>query len=166
MNWYVVHTKPRQEQRALDNLSRQGYECFLPTLAFERIVNGKLAFVPEAMFPRYLFVNLEDPETGKGLSPIRSTKGVSQLVTFGAEPARVGADIIESLRNMSAAPPQNMFTPGQRVVVTDGPFSGMEGIYQTLTTMKDGESRALVLIELLHKPATLSARLASVKKID
>ena len=30
MHWYVVHTKPRQEQRALVNLMQQGYECYLP----------------------------------------------------------------------------------------------------------------------------------------
>ncbi len=29
-NWYLVHTKPRQEQVALENLQNQAYPCFLP----------------------------------------------------------------------------------------------------------------------------------------
>jgi hypothetical protein len=34
--WYLVHTKPRQEDVALANLERQGYECYLPQLRIER----------------------------------------------------------------------------------------------------------------------------------
>ena len=26
-HWYAVHSKPRQEQRALANLAQQGYDC-------------------------------------------------------------------------------------------------------------------------------------------
>lgn len=29
MHWYVIHTKPRQEQRALLNLAQRGYNCYL-----------------------------------------------------------------------------------------------------------------------------------------
>jgi len=44
--------------------------------------------------------------------------------------------------------PVRLFEPGQRVVVTEGPFTGFEGIYE----LPDGESRATVLLELLGKP--------------
>ena len=37
MHWYLIHTKPRQELRALENLERQGYECYLPLLPTEKI---------------------------------------------------------------------------------------------------------------------------------
>ncbi|MDP3335894.1 MAG: transcription termination/antitermination NusG family protein, partial [Rhodoferax sp.] len=30
MNWYLIHTKPRLEKCALENLQNQGYTCFLP----------------------------------------------------------------------------------------------------------------------------------------
>jgi hypothetical protein len=30
--WHVVHTKPRAEARALENLERQGFEVFLPMI--------------------------------------------------------------------------------------------------------------------------------------
>lgn len=148
---------------------RQGYECYLPTLQFERIQNDKLTVVAEAMFPRYLFINLDDSESGKSWSPIRSTKGVSRLVTFGTEPAKIDHDIIEKLRALSAATideRQSLFARGERVLLTEGPFDGIEGVYQAITQMKDGESRALVLIELLHKPAMLTARLGQIKRLN
>ncbi|RXZ34075.1 transcription/translation regulatory transformer protein RfaH [Oxalobacteraceae bacterium CAVE-383] len=168
MNWYVIHTKSKQEQRALENLKRQGYECYLPTLEMERVLNGRLAFVSEAMFPRYLFICLDDSKGGKSWSAIRSTKGVSRLVTFGAKPAKVDFDIIENLRAVSATSTlrKSLFTCGERVLLTDGPFEGIEGIFNTLTQIKDGESRALILIELLHKPVTLSTRLTQIKKLE
>ena len=41
MHWYAIHTKPRQEQRALLNLTQQGYGCYLPLLATERLRLGR-----------------------------------------------------------------------------------------------------------------------------
>jgi transcriptional antiterminator RfaH len=155
MNWYVVHTKPRQEQRALQNLMWQGFECYLPTLAVEKIKQGVLSIVVEPMFARYLFIQLDDSGSGRSWSPIRSTKGVSRLVTFGGEAAKVADDLIVALRAraaLEAAQPRRLFTQGMRVRMTEGPFADVEGIYQ----IADGERRAMVLIELLNKPVRLS----------
>jgi transcriptional antiterminator RfaH len=155
MNWYVVHTKPRQEERALQNLMWQGFECYLPTLTVEKIKQGVLSIVVEPMFARYLFIQLDDSKSGRSWSPIRSTKGVSRLVTFGGEAAKVADDLIAALRAraaLEAAQPRRLFTQGMRVRITEGPFADIEGIYQ----IADGERRAMVLIELLNKPVRLS----------
>ena len=39
--WYVIHTKPRQEQRALTNLAQQGYQCYLPMITREKLGRGR-----------------------------------------------------------------------------------------------------------------------------
>jgi hypothetical protein len=83
LNWYLVHTKPRQEEIALANLERQGYECYLPQMRIERVRRRKAEVTTEPMFPRYLFIRLDSSDQGKSWSPIRSTLGVSQLVHFG-----------------------------------------------------------------------------------
>lgn len=56
MHWYLVHTKPRQEKCALENLHRQGYQCYLPTLPSEKLRQGLLTVADEPLFPRYLFI--------------------------------------------------------------------------------------------------------------
>ena len=84
MHWYVIHTKPRQEQRALENLQRQGFEAWLPMISLEKVRRGHLAQVVEPMFSRYLFIRLDTVQTN--WSPIRSTLGVSKLVAFGNTP--------------------------------------------------------------------------------
>jgi len=64
--WYVVHTKPRQEARALENLQNQGFNCFLPTMQVQKLRNQKVQTITEPMFSRYLFIQLDDPpKTGR-----------------------------------------------------------------------------------------------------
>lgn len=165
MFWYVIHTKPRQEQRALLNLERQGYECYLPLLAVEKLHKGKLSVVEEPLFARYLFIRLDVSESGKSWGPIRSTKGVSHLVTFGKEFAKVDEQLIETLRahrEVLSSQPQRLFEQGERVLITEGPFRGLEAIYQ----MSNSENRAMVLIELLSKPALLKVSPASLCKAN
>ncbi len=86
MHWYLVHTKPRLEKCALDNLDRQGYQCYFPTIPFEKLRQGLLTVADEPLFPRYLFIRLGQGDSAKSWAPIRSTKGVSRLVSFGIEP--------------------------------------------------------------------------------
>jgi hypothetical protein len=54
--WQVVHTKPRAEARALENLQRQGFEVFLPMITLQKVRRAKLANITEPMFSRYLFL--------------------------------------------------------------------------------------------------------------
>ncbi|MEI8208428.1 MAG: transcription/translation regulatory transformer protein RfaH [Methylococcales bacterium] len=153
-NWYVIHTKPKEEQRALRNLEQQGYECYLPVLTVEKLRRGTIRVIEEPLFSRYLFIHLDSSESGKSWAPIRSTLGVSRLVVFGNEPAKVDEQLIENLRAKKESlcqQPQSLFTKDERLVITDGPFIGLEAIYQ----MHDGESRAMVLINLLNKPVQL-----------
>lgn len=164
-HWYVLHTKLRQETRALLNLERQGYECYLPMLCVEKLRRGVLKIVEEPLFPRYLFIHLNRSTSGKGWAPIRSTMGVSQMVTFGSEAAKVSEQLIETLRTYDRNSPsqlQKLFAPGERLLVTEGPFAGIEAVFQ----MNDGESRMLVLIELLSKTTKLHVPPSAVRKIS
>src|SRR5690606_9962776 len=56
--WYLVHCKPRQDERAQEHLIRQGYDCYRPLLRRERLVRGRTQTVLESLFPGYLFVQL------------------------------------------------------------------------------------------------------------
>jgi transcriptional antiterminator RfaH len=163
MQWFVVHTKPRQETRALVNLQRQGFECFLPTIPKKRVSRKVFEIVHEPLFSRYVFIELDTQLSGRSWAPIRSTLGVSKLVTFGTEPARVSSDLIALLREQQhalAAQPLAQYKPGDIVKIKDGPFKGIEAVYQ----MDDGEMRALVLIELLQKPTRMQIDIANLQK--
>lgn len=163
MFWSVVHTKPRQENRALENLQRQGFSCFLPTLARKKPSRGGLKLVHEPLFKRYLFIELDTTLSGRSWAPIRSTLGVARLVTFGNEPARVDPRLIDILKAQQARQdaPESPYKEGSIVRITSGPFAGIEAIYQ----MDDGEKRAMVLIELIQRPTRLEIDIAHIEAV-
>jgi transcriptional antiterminator RfaH len=159
--WYLVHTKPRQEDVALANLQRQGYDCYLPQMRIERIRRRKAEIATEPMFPRYLFIRLDSSDQGKSWSPIRSTLGVSQLVHFGARAAKVDDALVELLRQREQAMPLDaMFHSGDSVVVTDGLFAGIKAIYQTA----DADRRAFILLEILSIPVSMQIDTGRLRK--
>ena len=165
MDWYVIHTKPRQEARALVNLELQGYECYLPQFMRQKLQRGVIGLVHEPLFPRYLFIQLDSTQSGKSWGPIRSTLGVSRLVTFGFEPARADSALIDLLKQHTKEieiEPDKIYQEGERLLITDGPFAGIEAVFE----MDDGESRAMVLIELLSKPTRLKLPIANLSKVD
>lgn len=157
--WHLVYTKPQQEEVALQNLERQGYECYLPRLRVERLRRRKLEAVVEPLFPRYLFVRLDGSGQGRSWAPIRSTLGVQQLIYFGGHPAQADEALIDQLRRREAkAPAAQLFRSGDAVTITEGPFAGLEVVYQ----IADGAERAFVLLQLLHKPVRLQVEVAAL----
>ena len=54
------------------------------------------------------------------------------------------------------------FEPGEQVVVTDGPFVGVEAIYQ----MADAEGRVMVLLNILSKQVKMTVMPASIRKVN
>jgi transcriptional antiterminator RfaH len=163
--WYLVHTKGRQEDTAITNLQRQNFRCYMPMLYVEKVRRGKPAVVAEPMFPSYVFVQLDTSDNIKGQSwsPIRSTLGVRDLVKFGGHPAKVDVDLITALHEreqLQQSSPQALFAAGDKVVITDGPFAGIEAIYQTA----DAEQRSMILLSMLNKPVAMRIEPGKLRK--
>jgi transcriptional antiterminator RfaH len=151
--WYAIYTKPRQESRALTQLQNQGYQCFLPTIAVDKVKNNAITVQQLPLFPRYLFICLNHHTSN--WMPIRSTLGVSNVVSFANQAARVPSELIAALQ---AAPTLTVhkFEPNQTLTIQSGALAGLSGVFQKLVTIPDGESRAMLLVELMHKTHQLS----------
>lgn len=116
------------------------------------------------MFPRYLFLRPQNIE--HSIAPVRSTPGVSALVRFGVEPARISDAIIEDLRVIEA---QNAIHPGERespfmvgeqVQIVEGPFVGLSGVvaFSEMT-------RVSVLLSLLGRENSIEMRPDALVKL-
>jgi transcriptional antiterminator RfaH len=164
MHWHLVYTKPKQEECALKNLEQQGYTSYLPMIPFEKLCNGTLNIAYKPLFPRYIFIHLNENNQTKGLSPINSTRGVSKLVSFGMGPAKINNALITSIMQQEAqaqAHPNRIFNQGDHVQVINGSLKGIEGIYH----MTNSQSRIMVLIELLSKTVSIHIPPSNLKKI-
>jgi transcriptional antiterminator RfaH len=148
--WCLVHSKPRGEKIALTNLIRQGFELYFPEVATRVRTRGRWIERVAPLFPRYLFLRFAPGR--QALGPIRSTLGVSGIVSFGNEYAHVPARVISCLRNRAEAATglhrladEQPLSPGAAVRIVAGAFDGLEGIF----VRKAGDDRVVVLLDML-----------------
>ena len=153
--WYLIHSKPRQESVAQENLLRQGYETYLPLTEVRKTRAGRRLTVVEPLFPRYLFIRL-DQETDNW-SPIRSTVGVATLVRFGPRPTPVPQDLIDTLKANENVKGYHKLPPlrlrrGEKVRIAQGSMMGYEGIFLAQTS----QDRVWVLLDILERRSKVS----------
>ena len=155
-SWYVVSCKPRQEPIARDNLVRQGFGVYFPQLSVRQRRRGQWEMVVQPLFPRYLFLRADRQH--QSLAVVRSTRGALGLVRFGSEPAIVPDNLVSAI--IARADPlsglhndvEKVIAIGSKVQIQEGPFAGIDAVFAG----NDGETRALLLIELLGKTNTVS----------
>jgi len=154
MKWHVIHTKVKEEFRALENLQAQGFEVFLPTCQVQKKSQGKIKLAIEPLFSRYIFIRLSD--VSSNWFPIRSTRGVASLLRFGVttEPVQIPDLIIDYLKQRCAKE-----EPLHEL------FKGFTGFFEKIQSSSDGLTRALLLVEVLGSVQKLHIQLPKLKKI-
>ncbi len=148
----------------MENLNNQGYECYLPMIRVEKVIQNKIEVKKLPLFPRYLFIRLDNHFISKSWGPIRSTKGVSNLVKFGDTLAQIHDDIVKlimarELEEDSKVEP--IYKRGQNLNILEGPFAGFEAIYQGM----DEEMRIIVLLEFMRKSVVVPLNLKHVSAL-
>ena len=148
-NWYLVKTKPRQENVAIKNLENQEYSTYCPTVT----INNKHV----VLFPGYIFIQLDDKT--QNWSPINSTKGVSYFVRFGLNFAKVPDNVIEFIKanqliNKEKLKNLNRFKPGDKVQITDGVFKNCVAIYKSFKS----DDRVILLMNILGQQQAINIK--------
>ena len=160
--WVLVYTKPNSELTAKDNLENQNFLTFLPIL---NVLKGKEGTLIKrtALFPRYIFVriDLENQNWGR----IRSTKGVSHLVTFGKVPAGVPNKLMQELidkvdeeGNFYQKIFPSDFHKGDEVLIEKGV---LKNTIATFLSHK-GRDRARILLEVMNHKATVDILISEI----
>jgi len=158
--WYLIQCKPRQDERAEENLLRQGYTCYRPQHTRERLLRGQRQLVEESLFPGYLFIRLS---TLDNWAPLRSTRGVSRVVSFGNQPLAVSTELVERLQQRcSAVPAEQFLASGDKVRINHGAFAELEAIFLSM----DGNERVILLMNILHREQKIRVPLASIRKAE
>jgi transcriptional antiterminator RfaH len=148
--WYVVHTHPKQEERANENLTSWGVETLHAKLRTRRYnqFTGAPTILTQPLFPRYIFAKFNAREQ---LPKIRFTRGVHNVICFGESPAPVAEDIIDIIR---ARTDENGFVkandelkPGDKVVISSGPLRNLIGVFEREIKGSDRITILLTAIE-------------------
>lgn len=137
---------------------RQQFQTFLPQIECEKVRRGKRCAVVEPMFPGYLFIELDLERDN--WQPVRSTRGVLRMVGFNGKPLPVPEGLVEELQAESGEEeaPTALFKPGEHVRLREGPFKELDAVFCAY----DGESRAIILLNLMNTQQQLSVPLSSL----
>ena len=163
--WYLIQTKPRQEYTARENLERQGYHIYLPLAPVRGRRRGRTYTRIGPMFPRYLFICLSEGVDDWG--PIRSTFGVTCIVRFGQQPARVPDALIAALRKREdekgvQSLPAKMPASGDMLRIAEGPLEGYEGLFYA----QSSKDRVIMLIRILEQYTKVEVAMDKIEIID
>lgn len=162
--WYVIHTKPRQENRADSNLRAWNIEIFNPKWlesCYDKN-SGKLASHEKPLFPRYIFAYFSPDEM---LRNIRFTRGVHRIVSFGERPTPVDGEIIKLIRSQinehGFVRVGEEFSRGDKVEILDGPFRNFTAIFEQGT---NDSRRVMLLLMAVNYQAHITVPRGTIKK--
>jgi transcriptional antiterminator RfaH len=151
--WYVAITKTNQEQLAERELRKQGYFPWNPrvrvTVPYKTKEGEKHRLCIRSYFPNYIFVRFD--ALVDRWWPIKSTKGVTDVITQNEFPVPVRRGVIEM---MMASCGEGFLLDervdevirelhiGDSVKIKEGAFSGLKG---TVSKMSSHEKVSVIL---------------------
>ncbi len=162
-SWYVLHTKSRFENVVYDGLQKKSIDVFLPKIKVGSRRRDRRVILNVPLFPGYLFVKTDlYPE--RHLDIVK-TVGAVRLIGNKDGPVPVSDQTIDSLKIMvSVGDPittGTKFRKGDRVLVVNGPFTGVVGTFWRYK----GKHRVVVNVESLGQFAGVEIHKEDVEPI-
>ena len=162
-SWYVLHTRSRFENVVNEGLCKKTKEAFLPKIQVPSRRKDRKKMIQVPLFPGYVFVHTD-------LNPysqleILKTVGVVRFVGNASGPLPVPAASIDSLKVMVSIEGDittgSRLHKGDRVVVVNGPFLGVQGVFVKYRN----RNRVVVNIDALGQFAAVEVDEADVDRL-
>jgi transcription antitermination factor NusG len=155
--WFVVRTKAKKEDFAVQQLERRGVAVFFPRV----LEYGREQVAP--LFPGYLFVHIALLQQ---YYRVVWTPGVRHFVAFGPTPTPVQDGVIYLIRSSAAEGgvirQLSPFRPGDRVQITAGPLAGLVAVIQRPCSQ---HGRVQVLLDFLRQGASVELPVGLVDRV-
>ena len=156
--WTAFYTKPRNEKKAAERLSAQGFEIYCPQRSVLKQWSDRKKKVKEVLFTSYLFANITELER----QAVLKDYGIVSSVFWLRKPVKIPCSEIEAIKKFLSSHPDaeilKQFELGQKTIIKSGPLSGEEGIIEQIRGAK-------VVLSLDTLGITLQAEIPSVHLI-
>ena len=159
--WLAIQIKPREEKRAMENLTNQGFESYFPAIYSLAEYRKKSRIMKEPMFPGYAFVkvfhNIE-------LKSLNSTRGVTKIIKFGEEYPAIDHQDIVDIKSIEEAslkdPKQETYKIGDQIIIASGPLKNQKGtIYRQASNQ-----RVEILYMMLNRAHLITMKIENISK--
>ena len=145
-DWFIINTKPRQEEIAKSNLESQGVEVYLPM--YIRKVKKKKVKIENIipLFPGYIFARFD---VDKLFHKVKYTRGVKKILCNKNSIFTISDEVINQIKQreengvVKLIPKDYKFKKGDKVLIDEGVFDGWEGIFYKET---EDAQRAVILL--------------------
>jgi transcriptional antiterminator NusG len=174
LKWYIIHTYSGFEQKVrsaiLERAKARGLDQYIgnvlvPTETVEEMVKGERRLSSRKFYPGYVLVQMEMNDETWHL--VKDTPKVTGFIGSKEEPVAIpeedAAKIIFQMQEGVRRPkPKIKFETGDKVQVTDGPFTNFTGV---VDEVKADRGRVRVMISVFGRPTPVELEFTQLEKI-
>lgn len=95
-NWYALYTKPKHEKKAVERLTKEGYEVFYPMIQTIKQWSDRKKKVSIPLIPSYIFIKVEE----KNRSEVLKDPSILNYVYWLSKPAIIRDEEIDRLKGI------------------------------------------------------------------
>jgi transcription antitermination factor NusG len=147
--WWVLHTRPRQEKALARQLLQRQVPFYLPTVSRKLMCRGRRLTAHVPLFPGYAFLlaNME-----QRLAALTTNRIVQVLRVSDQE--RIWQDLRQVQRLLASGEPvvpEDRLAPGVEVEIRHGPLAGLKGKIVKAAT----GNRFVVAVDFIQRGASV-----------
>ena len=164
LNWFVVKTRSRAEQKVAKRISAQGLNVYLPLQKTIRQWSDRKKKVEVPLISSTLFIQIEE----KDLSVLYNIPGFHSILHFLGKPAIVREDEINNLKLLLKEEIEiekgdfEDFRKGESIEVIRGPLQGI-----IATSIDEGRTHKLIVeIESMEQRFIVHIPKSCVRKVN
>lgn len=158
--WWVVHTKPRQEKALARSLTASAISYYLPTISRRCSIRGRVTTAQIPLFPGYVFLHADHQQRVVALTTNRIVRCLEVV-----DQDRLWADLRQvNQLIVSGLPitPESQISIGSTVQVISGPLAGLQG-----TVLKSASGRRfLIKVDFIQRGASVSIDDFALESLD
>jgi transcriptional antiterminator NusG len=159
--WYAVQVRLQHEMRVAESLVGRGYEYLLPSYRERRKWSDRTKILDLPLFPGYVFARFDVDLR----LPILTILGVVGIVGIGKTPQPLDPREIERICKVASAghpaQPWPFLKVGQRVRITAGALTGVEGVL----VQRRSETRVVLCLSLLQQAISVQVDSDAVRPV-
>jgi transcriptional antiterminator NusG len=172
--WYVIHTysgyenkvKTSIEQRLRDlGMEDAVSQILIPAQDVFEHKKGQKHVTSRKFFPGYILAEMEMTEEAWYI--VKNTPKVTGFVGAGSKPTPMSGEeveaILEQMRTGVSKPkPEVLFEKGERVKITDGPFTSFTG---QVDEVNEDREKVRVLVSIFGRSTPVELDFGQIEKI-
>jgi transcriptional antiterminator RfaH len=158
--WWVLHTRSRNEKRIAEYLDKCGVSYFLPLTMTRRTYGKRIVEFSVPLFPGYVFLRGDELEAGKAWE----TRRVANVIRV-ADQERLREDLRHVQQVVGSGAPVDLYPGlrrGRRCQVRSGPLKGVEGI----VVRRRGVSRVSIAVKFISQSAEVEIDVALLDLLE